>query len=323
MENSERTFWIEVFGFSFLSILLYQAGLFLVLFAIPIQVLYIRRGEEALLYGILVQIFGILLVSFLRFRNIQDGSLESNIFLLELYAPVIFSGGLFIVSSNRIKIKRRYYKFLFAAVLSGLVGIPYLMFLQKNQDLNDLILGQIQIINNLFAANGAEQVESGVGQIVLNPENTLEFAKSLFYSTYLFGYLILLGGSWMVGSLIGNRTMRSKRKVVNLRTFFIEEKNVWPLLFSWAIVLLSKIIDLGIIRYIVWNTGLIMLLLYGLQGIGILQFLINKKNVVKNRRLFLGLLIFFLILTPGINLVLFIGVPVLGVSEIWIKYRKT
>ena len=97
---------------------------------------------------------------------------------------------------------------------------------------------------------------------------------------------------------------------------------IWPLLIPWALILLDLRIDLGILRYIAWNAGLIMLFSFGMQGVGILQTILDGKEVSRGIRTAITVLMILVLFLPGVNFIVLIGLPGLGISELWIHYRR-
>jgi hypothetical protein len=109
---------------------------------------------------------------------------------------------------------------------------------------------------------------------------------------------------------------------VGFRGFRVPDWLVWPLLVPWAVVLLDLKISLGPLRYVAWNLGLIMLFTYGMQAVGIIQTLLDRRNVSRGFRALIAGGLALMVLWPGVNFVVLIGLPCLGVSELWIHYRK-
>ena len=79
---------------------------------------------------------------------------------------------------------------------------------------------------------------------------------------------------------------------------------------------------IGAVRYAAWNIGLIGLFVFGMQGIGIIQTILDRRAVSRQIRVVISAGMVFMVFWPGVNLVVLIGLPVLGVSELWIHYRK-
>ena len=154
----------------------------------------------------------------------------------------------------------------------------------------------------------------------LNAEEMAEMMQELIYKNYLFAIFILITGSWWVSANIYKRI--EKKEPYYIENFVLPEVLIWPLLISWSGILLDAFFGIGVFGYFFWNAGLIMLFLYGLHGFGIIRFFFRKRRISRGRIFLFGLFLIILLLWPGINLIVIIGIPGLGLSELWIKYRK-
>jgi asparagine N-glycosylation enzyme membrane subunit Stt3 len=67
--------------------------------------------------------------------------------------------------------------------------------------------------------------------------------------------------------------------------------------------------------------GLVLLFLYGLQGMAILRFLFEKHGIPRILWLLLVAGLAVLAASPRAGRVVILAVPLFGVSENWIRYR--
>jgi hypothetical protein len=86
-------------------------------------------------------------------------------------------------------------------------------------------------------------------------------------------------------------------------------------------VLFTLIVDVPLLEIVAWNAALACSLLYMVQGMAILASLVRKRNPGANVS-HIFFLAFLLVMLPGVNVVFVLGLPLLGVSETWIGYRK-
>lgn len=105
-----------------------------------------------------------------------------------------------------------------------------------------------------------------------------------------------------------------------LKDFCLPDRLIWVCIVSCSVLLIDLKFDIGILGAIGWNIGLTTLLLYGVVGVSIISHLSAKrgKSISPSRLLFLCLL---LLLVPGANLLISVIIPIIGISEIWIKFR--
>lgn len=97
---------------------------------------------------------------------------------------------------------------------------------------------------------------------------------------------------------------------------------VWVFLVSLVLVLVHNFVPAipEIIGVIVWNLALSMAILYGVAGVSILVALARKRstNITATR---IVATVFVFCLLPGLNIIVLLGLPILGVLETWIKFR--
>ena len=104
--------------------------------------------------------------------------------------------------------------------------------------------------------------------------------------------------------------------------FKLPDRYVWPLIASLALVVLNLIVPLEPLEVLAWNALLIFAFLYGISGLGIIRFLLSKLKVRPGIRWLLIIGIIILAMTPRIGIAVLILIPGLGVSEVWLKYRR-
>jgi len=134
-----------------------------------------------------------------------------------------------------------------------------------------------------------------------------------------------VGLSWWLGTQIGARSLGRSSGIPRIAMFKIDSDLLWPLIGAWSLVLLDTLgafDSVRFLRYLAWNAALTLLLLYGLQGFGIIQALLTKVGVspVLKGLIFFGVLV--LLMSPTVNVVLIVAVPGLGVSETWIDFGR-
>ena len=78
---------------------------------------------------------------------------------------------------------------------------------------------------------------------------------------------------------------------------------------------------MGLTRSVALSVGLLFLLLFGLQGLGVLQHLIARSPRLREMRRFRFMGILILVFAAPVRQVALVLIPLVGVSEIWIQYR--
>ena len=308
--------WGELAIISIVSFFLYQMNL-LILFCIPLQLLFARKGERQLRYASIIVMVALGIASLIRTAPVEDSGFRRGLLTVEILLPAFILGGL-VATNMTWKIPlRTMYKLFAVTAAAGLLSIPFLMIIGRSDGFSELIREQIDGILRVFQSGG--EAEGAEGAL---PETAqlIDLILGILLRNYVFMYFLMLGGSIWIGRSFAARMSGGVR--TGFRNLRVSDRMVWALLVPWAFVLLDLKVSIGAAGYAAWNVGMVLLLLYGLQGVGILQTLLDRKRVSRGIRLMLVLVLGLMLFWPGVNLLVIIGLPGLGVSELWIHYRK-
>ncbi len=238
--------------------------------------------------------------------------------------------------------RRTLWKLLAATVFVGIISLVVILFMMRDERVTEAFRAQIEQVMTMFQpeAVGSESL-SAEGELQgIDIDSVVIFVRKTLLRNYLAGYFMVLSAVWLLGRKLGERysmiqsseyeglsaldtasTYPPHRGRFVVERFSLPDSMIWPLLLSWAGVLADVTVGLGFIGYVVWNIGLITLFLFGIQGFGILRWFLVKRRVTKGVRRLIYLSMVMLFFIPGANFLLVLGVPGLGISEVWIKYR--
>jgi hypothetical protein len=310
-----RDVWIEATALTLLAAFLYQSAIGLFVFLVPLEVLRRRRGADWMGLAC-VATGGVILVSRITSLMRLDVEWDAAVLLMEMLPPVVFLAGLYLLDTRLITGVRRVYRLLQATLIAGAASVPVIMLVSSSSVAMEAFRSQFELLHGMLTA-GSEQA-AGAGRYP-TVDALMRSVLDLLLSTFLFAYATVLGGNWFVGQLIGART-RGER-AFRLREFRLPEVFVWMLTAAAAAALLSLLGDLGVFEHLAWNGLFVALLLYGGQGLGILWALLDRWEVARGIRIGLGVALAVLLLVPGANLLVILGLPGLGVAETWIQFR--
>ncbi len=98
---------------------------------------------------------------------------------------------------------------------------------------------------------------------------------------------------------------------------------IWLLILSLALTLVSRLISVPAVLFILSMSVLTAsLIIYGVQGFSVLYYWLKKKvSGLKSTTLFFTLALIS-ILIPGLNLIVLLGVPVIGILENFFDLKK-
>lgn len=330
IRDARAGMWTETGLFALASVLLAQMGLGIFFFLVPLQVLYARRGERSLVLAgaaVVVAVAAIRLIG-ASVRGVADQS--RGMVLIELVAMALLIVGLLLVDTYGshplpvLGLRLRAVPRLIGATLAAtLLCVPLYLLLSSQADLGQTVSRVFRDAADTVASAVAQgsrglQIEGGVDAAGL-ATRLQEVAAEVFPRSVVLYYFAIVTFSWWAGNRSADRARGAQRS--RLVAFFLPDAYVWPLIVSLALVLADIAFGVGIAGYVGWNAGLIMLFLFGLQGLGVVQFAFARYSVSRTLRLLAYVVLVVLFLSPGANIAVVVGIPGLGVSEIWLRYR--
>ena len=293
------------------SFLIFQASFVFYLFIVP--VLYIGRKRGALAAAVLgfvvLAAVGIQLI--VKIGALEGSGLRGFVITYGLSYPVALLTGALVIAFFQ---GRSLYKIIASTVLFTVVSIPVILMYTGNSQVVDFLKDQVSYATKLLL-NGDESF-SALG---IKPGEITLMVRDIAFRDFIAAYFFLLSGCWYLSDLFVTRKNRDKK--FDTERFTIPDWSVWVLIAALAGVLADYLLSLGWLGYISWNVTLIMLLLYGIKGAGLIKYFLRKKEFARRKQRSIVMLIFLLFLIPGLNLVVLLGIPGLGVSEIWVRYR--
>jgi len=308
----------RITGISIASAVLYNVGILSPFFAVPLQFSAAGRRKG---FFLLTSLISMILI--LSFRTIVLSPLRAIGFIY-LDALILFLAvsGLyvcnFMLKSLALPVR--------VAVVTVAAGVLSLLLYPLMQGLKEPL---IQTLDRLLSiSKGSSPMESSIlGNGSLNGETLFMILKDLAGRTGFVWYFFFITFSRLMGNML-IRKLPGKDRMVESEEWLLPEVWVWFLFLPLTLFLLNKLLAsrgmhfLGILPYYaVTNATLIAAGAYALRGLKILQVFMKKKKISRQLRIMLLMTAGFLIVIPGINLVILILSAGLGVSELWINYR--
>ena len=327
-----RRVWIEVAIFTLFSVMLYQFTIGVFVFLLPLQILYIRRGDRFFILSLLVTFC--VLAALKTYKPITSGQLgDVKVFLLtEFFTLGVLMGGLYFVDTSTYRNWNTVQKHLGIAAVVGILSAALIHYVRGQESFIaniDILFSAIsEYLKQLLSQN--QILQSSLITEMISAEVLKQMASDLFYRSYLFIYFAILMFFWWTGSILGCKSLQKSPQITKIKDFKLNDHYLWFFIGIWAIILVFSFTEaqqslrserLNNLAKAVWNGGLILLLLYGLQGLGILKFLMDKFHISRALRFLLIAVMVILLLSPRINVIFIFLIPGLGISETWIKYR--
>ncbi|MFW5712656.1 MAG: DUF2232 domain-containing protein [Spirochaetota bacterium] len=311
--------WAEVAIFTGAAFLVYQISVLFFLVAVPLMVLGLKQGRIALLYGGSALLGAILIQVFFRTRGIEAAVLRRFFFMMEAAYPLALILGVGVLFWGR---GRMLYRLLTATGVVLLISVPIAGVYSGNQEVMEFLQQQVKLVLDAFQQSLGANGTDGSGVMLfsaMDAESLYNLISEVFIRHYIFSYFLMLTACWALSYGIYRRSMG--RMPYDLVKFTVPEILLWPIIAAWFGVLLDVLVGIPYIGFLFWNYGMILLSIYAMQGIGILKSLFQQHGVSKLLQILVTVSAVVILLTPRLNLVLIVGVPLLGLSEYWIHYR--
>ena len=288
------------------SVLLFYSGFFAFLFAVPIQAIYTRRGAHSGITASVITAGLIVVIHLLQIARLGNGGTEFvRVLLLDSLMPI----GL-IVGIGIFNIYRAYPWWLRLTVSTGVAflgSIPSMVLLHQ------AVAGEGELgaqLTQLLAMLG----------ITENPRQWIEMVRSVVFRTIALGLMVAIAANWWIGR---NLALRTADAAVVLRQARVPEETIWVVIAGLAVVVGGWIATLPAwFVAIGWNAMLLSSFLFAVQGIGLGQHLLHRRGFGPRSERWVLTLVLIMMFLPGLNVVASVGLPLFGMSELWIDYKR-
>jgi hypothetical protein len=317
--------WLEILLFTTASLILYHTGVGLILFLVPLQVVGSRRGVRglALSAGVFIVVFlGIRFVPMLFSSRAQQPDI---LVYGEIGIVVLLLLGLVAVNLPVLRVPRKLYLLLGAAAVSAVVAVPLgLLFASTpgfRESVASLFVDVSKTLSGVFAP--AEGAAGALMSSFLEPAKLEQISEAYILRSFLLDIVVMLSFSWWAGQASASRTAMffGARPAFRLAEFRLESWWLWPLIAAGALILADLFFGISGWAYLAWNVGLVLLFLFGLQGLAIVRYVFEKHGVPRFLWLLMIVGLGMLSASPRAGLFVMLAVPAFGVSENWIRYR--
>ncbi|MDR2246218.1 MAG: YybS family protein [Treponema sp.] len=231
------------------------------------------------------------------------------------------------------------YRFVIASCVASLLILPLIASLRQNTGFNGFIRTQAEALSALYTASaGADVVEQSLLEQYLTPDfiiDTLIFSAlrggvmASFMVFFFVNRQLALVLVWVFrrrrrGGTGSSETLpNSHGEMRNFAPvdFHVPSGFIWVLSFSLLAILAGTKWGIAPLEIVAWNGMVICGILYLAQGGGIAAYFVIRANLSPFMRLVLKVLLFLLIVSPGINAVLLGCLILLGIAENWAPFR--
>ena len=305
---------------SCVSVFAYQTGFFFFLFLVPLQLLLFRSGLKVARIAVLG--VGIALVYLgIRHTAIGNGDVRSCLLLVELLIPFLLLGGFLLENGFFGNLGGVLLNALLATAITALVSIAVLHVLLDNEAFISYYKAQFTEMFNILksALAGSSDIDL-IPMMDMDVDTMLKHVSSVFFKGFLFAYFCILFVSYTFALSVERLTKHE----AGIITVMIPDYFVWVLIAALSLVLVdARFQPNPVLGYVGWNVFLIVMFLYGLRGMGLIRQMLEVRKVHPVVRYFIAFATVLLLMHPRYGRVLLVGIPLVGISEIWFKYKRT
>lgn len=305
---------------SCVSVFAYQTGFFFFLFLVPLQLLLFRSGLKVARIAVLG--VGIALVYLgIRHTAVGNGDVRRYLLFVELVIPFLLLGGFLLENGFFGNLGGVLLNALLATAITALVSIAVLHVLLNNEAFIAYYKTQFSEMFNILksAISNSSDIDL-IPMMDMDVDTMLSHVSSVFFKGFLFAYFCILFVSYTFALSVERLTKHE----AGIITVMIPDYFVWVLIAALSLVLVdARFQPNPVLGYVGWNVFLIVMFLYGLRGMGLIRQMLEVRKVHPVVRFFLTFAAVILLMHPRYGRVLLVGIPLIGISEIWFKYKRT
>jgi hypothetical protein len=216
---------------------------------------------------------------------------------------------------------RTAYRFIISAAVVSL-AILLVTLTSSGSAFADMARTQSEAVSAVIISSaGADTVRRSLLENTVSPEAVYQIIKALalrggavFSAVFLF--FINRQASKAALAILRKQKYRNE-----LPSFHVPLNFIWILSISLAAIVLSGLLKMEMPGILAWNVLVICVILFLGQGTGIALFNFQKRALSTGPRLLICALVFFAVITPVINVVVFGALVLLGIAENWLPLR--
>lgn len=287
-----------------LTVALFYSGFFSFIFAVPVQYAFSRNGKQRGLQTIGVAVVLLLLVhGFQALRLSAAAGVDAGTLILDVLMPISF-----IIALGVMNVLRRVWwqRLLTAGAIAVIGSLPGLLALLRIAETPGPAQDQLLA---LFGALGWQQ----------NWQGLLAFIRQVLFSTLGFGLTAAVAINWWIGR---SMVLRSRGQTETLRRVSVPDQFVWVVIVGLAAVVFNWLQEGNVAGIIGWNVLLLGGFLFAVQGVGIIQYFLYRRGVGEGGQRMVLMVALIGMVLPGLNVVVSGGLPLVGISEVWIDFKR-
>jgi hypothetical protein len=302
------------------SILFFQLRLAFFFFLVPLFLYGLGRDRNKTAAAAALVWLVMILQGMNLTRGVGDiGISRMLLLLIDLSYPTLLIAGVvgfFFLEGRALR------RLAIITAAAGCLSIPVVLSAAANETLTGILREQIVAVTQILREplSDSASFEASILMTELSPQVMVETTRNLFFRFYIAGYFMLLAFGYVFARGIRARFFGGES--IDPSHYKVPENLIWGLLTALPVVALDLVMDIGWLAYPFWNGGAVLLLIFGFQGLGIIRYRMSRSPRLRRARFFIVMMYVFLFFMPVVNVIALLSIPLLGVSELWIRYRE-
>ena len=280
----------------------------------PLMFFAIRYGRKAGSVLIAAGFFLDLVITGMSGGLFTAGKLGASVLLIDMFIPLSLSAaGIVWLATKGQNVMKRLFMTLFPSVLLALACVA---FFYSDRALLDSLRVLFEDAFAALAGPVLEFVLPGVDMSVIVYAALLT-VLSLVLPVVLCG---VCASCFIFETALHSRESGWEEKVMRLE---YSPDAVWGFIISWALVLLLRFISAPLLLELaVINVAGIWTVIYAVEGFSVLFARIRRRSPMVRSMTLLIIVLLLGTLVPGINFIVLIGLPLIGVLESFFDLKK-
>ena len=297
------------------SWMMFNLELFSILYIAPLLLYAVNHGVRKGTALVLVDLAAIIISDIFLIDGSVTTKLGFAFLLIDLYIPLSLSAAGIIWLRTRGE--RRLLRRLFLVLLPSIVLlVPYAAFILSDRALS---AGIYSAYGNVFAA-----IMGPLLGLVAPSVDIKAFTDLILITVMSLLFPVLLCGI-CASCFIYETALHSRESgwEGTVMGFSFPQDAIWGFIASWALVLILRFVSAPLLLEIaVLNIASVWTVLYAIQGFTVVFARVRRRHGSMRSMTLLVIMLVLGLLVPGINFLILIGVPLLGVLENFFDLKK-
>lgn len=290
-------------------------------FLLPVQFAFGRFGRRV--GGAAAGIAAAGIAGVQGWRMASTGASGLFAFAAGIAPPLVLLGALALLNCPIWGGWAKAYKIICVSLACALCAIPLLVLLEGDASLKNYLEKLFgDFLAPLRSALG-EGYEASAMAASLDPGDLVASFLAMLRDSYAALLLLYIGGSYRIGNRLSGPGSPGREETAAIDELRLPYPLLWAFLASWSLVLAAVLLHAPEwASAIPWNCALALSLAYAAQGFGIVTHVFKRWKMPRSLRILFAVMAVLALATPTAGMAVAITLPLLGVTEIWIPYRK-